>query len=69
MQSPHQGGINGMSQQPPASLSPDTNIEHNQKLCDSPELVVAECEPKPGSPLSASPLVFNLEGPRLPTAV
>jgi hypothetical protein len=68
-QSPNNSVPNGMNQQPPSVLSPDTNTEHNHKLCDSPELVMAQCEPKPGSPLSASPLVLNGEGLRLPSAV
>jgi hypothetical protein len=54
---------NGANQQQPFAVPPDTDTEHNQKLCESPELVVARCEPKPGSPLSASPLVMNLESP------
>jgi len=59
----------GVNQQPPAVLSPDTDSEHKQKLCESQELVVAHCEPKPGSPLSASPLVLNQQDPRLLSAV
>ena len=68
-QSPNNSVPNGMNQQSPSVLSPDTNTEPNHKLCDSPELVVAQCEPKPGSPLSASPLVLNGDGLRLPSAV
>lgn len=52
---------NGTNQQQPFAVSPDTNTEHDQKLCESPELIVARCEPTPGSPLSAFPLVLNTE--------
>jgi hypothetical protein len=45
-------------------VSPNGGTEHHQKLCESPEVVVASCEPTPGSPLSAFPLVLNRE--RLP---
>lgn len=42
-------------------VSPDGGAGHDQKLCHSPEVVIARCEPTPGSPLSAFPLVLNRE--------
>ena len=58
------GVSRGADPQQPFHVSPGTDTEHKQKFCESPELVVARCEPKPGSPLSASPLVLNLERPQ-----
>ena len=55
------GASHETNQQQPSVVLPDTDTEHNQKLCEAPELIVAHCEPAPGSPLSASPLVLNLE--------
>jgi len=49
--------FNGKNQRQPFAVSPDTNTEHDQQLCKSPEVIAASCEPTPGSPLSASPLV------------
>ena len=37
--------------------SPNNDTEHNQQFCESPQMIEARCEPIPGSPLSASPLV------------
>src|SRR5262245_16879206 len=44
----------GTTQQPPPARFPDTDTEHNQKLCGVPEPIMAHCQPVPGSPLSAS---------------
>ncbi len=40
----------------PLGVSPDNSTEPDQKLCESREVIVAYCEPVPGSPLSAFPL-------------
>ncbi|HEV8713938.1 MAG TPA: hypothetical protein VGX03_14070 [Candidatus Binatia bacterium] len=48
---------NETNQRQPSAVSPDTDTEHDQQFCKSPEVIVASCEPTPGSPLSASPLV------------
>jgi len=42
-------------------VSPGTRTEPDEKLCESPEVIVASCEPTPGSPLSAFPLVLNIQ--------
>jgi hypothetical protein len=61
------GVSNETNQQQPLGVPRDTNTEHDQKLCESPEVVMASCEPIPGSPLSAFPLVLNTERPRSTT--
>jgi hypothetical protein len=48
-----------VNQLQPHSVSPDTRTKHGQQHCKSPEVIVASCEPAPGSALSAFPLVLN----------
>lgn len=43
--------------------SPATGPAHDPQLCEVPEGSVARCEPPPGSPFSAFPLVLNVDRP------
>jgi hypothetical protein len=43
----------------PYGVAPDVRIKPEKQPCESLEVIAVSCEPAPGSPLSAFPVVLN----------
>jgi hypothetical protein len=43
----------------PYGVIPDARSKPKQQRCESSQVIVVSCEPAPGSPLSAFPVVLN----------